>query len=206
VSLLIKNLPGLTPSLSARLAEILEVFGDLNAQEKRVARSFAIVALAGELAAEWGVLPWEKGFAQNAAVKIFGNWRATQPTSAKSAEHARILEVISDCIQKHGDSRFSDLHWTPSMNRHGSLSEEPLVRERLGYWDDSCDTRIYLFNPGGLRDVTKGMDFSRVLTALEESGAIVKKDPDRSTKKTRIPHGESKNFYHIDPEKLDTKA
>src|SRR5262249_39046290 len=69
--------------LTTRLNIIQQEFGkNLSAQDTRVARSFAIVALAGELATEWGILPWEKDSALVAAVEIFKHWKQTQPESA----------------------------------------------------------------------------------------------------------------------------
>jgi putative DNA primase/helicase len=47
--------------LSSGLSALQKAFGDnLNAQDARVARSFAIVALAGQLAIKWGILPWKE--------------------------------------------------------------------------------------------------------------------------------------------------
>jgi putative DNA primase/helicase len=80
VEKLIKEYPKL--DLHKRLADTLTKFGyDLNAQDERVARSFALSALAGELATEFGVLPWASGSAVTAAVAIFNHWRRTQPKS-----------------------------------------------------------------------------------------------------------------------------
>jgi putative DNA primase/helicase len=84
------------------LTDSLKGFGDnLNPQESRVARSFAVIAMAGELAVKWGILPWKQNSALDAAVRIFERWRATQPVSNKSKEHAQILERISDFIDSH---------------------------------------------------------------------------------------------------------
>ena len=46
--------------LSARLTKVQEDFKPLNEPQRRVARIFAILALAGGLATEWGLLPWEE--------------------------------------------------------------------------------------------------------------------------------------------------
>jgi len=201
VSWLIQKLPAL--SLQEKLTDSLKLFGnDLSAQEGRVARSFALVAVAGELAIEWGVLPWRKQSASDAALAVFKNWRAAQPKSAKSKEHGQILERIVDFIEKHGDARFSDLNWTPITNNYA----EPTIRDRAGYWEDSGNKRVYLFTSGGLREATSGFDRNRVLRALDDAGAFtVKGSNGEKAKKRNPPHGKPTKFYHIDPEKLEQK-
>ena len=82
----------------------------MNAQESRVARGFGLAALAGELAIEWRIVPWEKDEALTSAITIFGHWRAAQPRSPRGKEHAQIAELIMDFVDKHGNSRFCDIH------------------------------------------------------------------------------------------------
>ena len=91
------------------------------------------------------------------------------------------------------------------MNRHGGLNEEPVVHNRMGYWDESSGSRILLFFTGALREVMKGFDFNRAVKACHEAGAIAERESGRYTKRQRV-HGEQVNFYYINPEKLDLKA
>ena len=111
------------------LAALLPRFGDdLSAQEQRVARSFALVALAGELATSGKIVPWQKGDATSAALEIFNLWRAAQPRSAKGKEHAQIIERIVDFIDRHGNSRFCDIK-NPGIDLR-------LLHDQAGYWED----------------------------------------------------------------------
>jgi putative DNA primase/helicase len=176
-----------------------KAFGDnLNAQDTRVARSFAAIALAGQLAIKWGILPWEEQSVLTAAVEIYKHWKTTQPQSAKSKEHEQILRSLSDFIDAHGNSRFLDIHWSTGIE----IDKDPLVRDQVGYFDDSSGSRIYLFTSGGLREATKAFDFKRVLQALEEAGAFAKVGATQKTVTTRVPEGGTKALYHIDPAKL----
>ena len=183
-------------SLSTRLAEIMPRFGDeLNAQETRVARGFGIAALAGELAIEWGIVPWEKGRALTSAIAIFGHWRAAQPRSPKGKEHAQIAELITDFVDKHG-SRFCDIQ-----------SENPdsfTIRDQAGYWEDLVDGgRIYLFTSVGLKDATGNFGTARVIEAIAAAGAFVLVGENgKKAKQRTIPGRERKRLYHIDVEKL----
>jgi putative DNA primase/helicase len=206
VERLIAELPNLAlgTKLVGSLQDLKGSFvSNLNAQEERVARGFALAALAGELATDWGILPWKSGSVRQAVFEIFANWRAAQPESTKSKEHTQILSTITDGINRFSESRFSDLNWTPVPGPSGHvINEEPLIRDRLGYWDDSGGRRIYLFTPGGLKEITKGFDFNRVLRALQEAGALVKTGPDTASVVTRIPDGRTIRLYWVDPEKL----
>ena len=48
---------------------------DMQPQEKRAARAFALVAVAGELATDYSVTGWSKGEATTAVIQCFEQWR-----------------------------------------------------------------------------------------------------------------------------------
>jgi putative DNA primase/helicase len=201
---LIKNRASM--SLRARLATASGNINNgaiLSAQEERVLRSFALIALAGELAIESGILPWKAGSAQTAVKKLFETWRTAQPQSNTSREHAQILKKIADFIDAHLDSRFSNINWTPSPNRYGTIDEEPGVYNRAGYWEEVANTKMVLFTSGGLREATQGFDFNRALRALGEAEAFYDTGSNgEKAKRVRTPDGRNLKLYHINPEKL----
>ena len=131
----------------------MEDFGaGLNAQEIRVARAFALAALAGELAIEWELVPWPANQPRTAAEEIFGIWRASQPHSPKGKEYAQIITGLREFIEVHG-ADFSDADWTPDYDQNNRIvNPEPVVHERAGYWRDDLpnNKRIYMFNADGL--------------------------------------------------------
>jgi putative DNA primase/helicase len=57
--------------------------GGADGQVKRAASKFALVAMAGELAIEYDVVPWPNGDAIKAAAEMFDAWRAGRGTVAK---------------------------------------------------------------------------------------------------------------------------
>jgi putative DNA primase/helicase len=175
---------------------------------------FAVVALAGEIAARAGIVPWTAATADdysdsdsvNAAVSLFNRWkenRSVTPTSC-SNEHSSILVAVSDFIERHSESRFSDVNATPHVTKMGHSIEPPIVRDRAGYWDDSSGSRIYLFTNSGLREATKAYDFRRVIKALDDAKAFTKKGTDKTSVLTRIPNGGIMRLYYIDPAQLQT--
>jgi putative DNA primase/helicase len=190
--------------LSAGLSGLQTAFGNnLNAQDARVARSFAIVALAGELAIEWGVLPWEKGTVLTAAVKIFNHWKSTQPQSSKSKETVQVLKAVRDFIQTYG-ACFSNIDWTPvhDANTGRILNAETVIHERAGYWKEIDEKRIYLFTSKGLDKASGGFGTRKAAEVLDSNGALVEKAAGRRSKKARTPDGHSVDFYWVDPDML----
>jgi putative DNA primase/helicase len=204
VKLLIDKLRGLT--LSTKLEEMMPDFGDdLNAQEGRVARAFALVALAGELAIAWGILPWQEKDGRIAAVELFDQWQRSQLRSDKGKEYAQMLTVVRDFIEVRG-ADFSDAEWTPQYDPISGrlVNPEPVIHERAGDWKEIGGKRIYLFNTAGLKRASSGFEHRKVAEVLDQAGALIEKTPGRRTKKLWIPQlKESFDFYWIDPEKLE---
>lgn len=177
--------------LSDELKPILDRFG-VEGQERRAARTFAVCALAGELAVRWEIVPWEPGAAIAAARHAFDLWRQQRSGNGLGAEHAAILRAVSDFIDRHGSARFS--------NRDGSAD---LVRDRAGWWEQDGDRRLYLFTSGALREATKGYDINRVVRALREASAVLNLDSKGHPKTIWIAdERDSKRLYRISPAKL----
>jgi putative DNA primase/helicase len=207
----IANFAGL--QLSARLADILEEFGiGLSAQDTRVARSFALIALAGELAIEWRILPWPSRSALSAAINIFNLWSKSQPRSTRSKENAQILRNISDFLGAYGDTRCTDVK--PKMYTDVTDPKNPVLRKceeqplpkginRAGYWDDTSGHRIYLLSSAALVEAGK-FDLDRILVALQDANALAATGTgNEKAKRRRTPDGRNPKLYWIDPEKLD---
>lgn len=108
---------------------------DLQPQEKRAARMFALVALAGELATEYGITEWSKCAALEAALMCFDKWRNHR--GAGSIENRLILESIKSFIDRFGDSRFTATNYNSAVHT---------VTGRAGYHAGCGNERTYLFN------------------------------------------------------------
>ncbi|WP_456057541.1 hypothetical protein, partial [Aliidongia dinghuensis] len=87
--------------------EFLENYSNLSSQAGRVARLFAVVAAAGELATHAGITGWLPGTATTAAQKCFENWLSNYGQDTDHEEQ-QILKQIRSFIQQHGESRFSN--------------------------------------------------------------------------------------------------
>ena len=182
------------PALLERIKALKEFSADgAEGQDKRAAGRFAMLALAGELATEYGITGWPEGEAIKAAAIGFTAWRSIRGKG--SDERRKILEQVSSFIDRHGDGRFSDAEFTG----------ETSVRDRAGWWRDSMGERLYLFTADGLKEALKGFDFKPALDTLQEAGALPAPGADgKRAKAERIKaRGAAPiRLYTINPEKL----
>ena len=171
-------------------------FVDDNAQAGRVADRFAVIALAGEMAIAYGLLPWSAGSALADCQLLYGEWLSR--VGSGNAEDRQILAGLADFIDRHGSSRFSTI----------DAQDPDKVLNRAGYWELAASKRLYLFNKSALIEAAHGYGLSRIIKALEGVNALTKRDADRKrhTKKYRLPGGGYAGLYVIDPEALDTEG
>ncbi|MGR6106298.1 MAG: DUF927 domain-containing protein [Candidatus Nitrosoglobus sp.] len=174
--------------LSAELATYMTLpqFNAKDSLEGRAASHFALFALAGELGIEYGLLPWNRDEALNAAAIGYQLWREFRGEG--QTEDKQILQAVEDFLTKHGDSRFS-------YYKDFSAS----IRDRCGWsTKDATEETVYMFTSAGLKEATKGFDFKRVLEALDKSKWIVESDTGKAAKTTRVL-GRLQKLYYIQP-------
>ncbi len=158
-------------------------------QVRRVLRRFALIAAAGQLAADYGVLPWPKGESASGAKKCLQAWLAGRG-SAGPLETMNALSHIRSVIELHGATRFQvcgDLK-TPAGG---------YVNNRLGYVDGSDANLFYFSLETFKKEVCKGFDYKQVLQALRAVGAL-DHEAGRYTKKARLEGTKgSQRFYAV---------
>lgn len=161
-------------------------------QAKRVAGRFALVAMAGELATEYGITGWPEGTATKAAAEVLKAWLKTCG-GAGNNESRQILERVSDFIDRHGDGRFSDADKPEPSNP---------IRDRAGWWRDENSKRIYYFTAAGMNEALKGFDFKRSLDELQAVGILPAPQKNGERAKPERINGRLVKLYHINAEKL----
>ncbi len=179
-----------TRNIDARHKEILKSFEAEAGAQGRVAALFALVALGGELATEYGLTGWPQGTAIDAAKTLFNEWRKHRPSGNQEAP--AMLEAVQNFIDKHGGSRFENER---EMNG-------PIIRDRAGWYEDKAGGggRVYHFTKSGLKEALDGFDFGRGLDVLEAAGWLLGKDesyPQRG-KQTKIS-GTNRRVFSILP-------
>ena len=158
-------------------------------QVRRVLRRFALIAAAGQLAADFGVVPWPEGESARAAKKCFEAW-LTGRGSAGPLETMNALSHIRSVIELHGATRFQVC---------GSLLTPAggYVNNRLGYVDEGDANLFYFSLETFKKEVCKGFDYKQVLKALRAVGAL-DHEAGRYTKKARLEGTKgSQRFYAV---------
>jgi putative DNA primase/helicase len=176
--------------LSADIAAYMTLrqFSHKESIEGRAATHFALFALAGELGIEYGLLPWDRDEALNAAAIGYQLWREFRGQG--QTEDIQILQAVEDFLAKYGDSRFSNY-----------ADGDTGIRDRAGWWKwervhgHEEEARTYMFTPTGLREALQGFDFKRALDALDNAGWIVERDAGRTSKTTRALGKKGRLYY-----------
>lgn len=183
------------PGLLRDFAGIRAKFVEDNAQAGRGADRFAVIALAGEMAIAYGLLPWTPGSALTDCQLLYGEW--LRRVGSGNAEDRQILAGILDFIDKHGSSRFSDVD---------DQTPDTKVFNRAGYWELVGTNRLYLFNKPALIEAAHGYGLTRIIKALEGANALADHDNGRKTKNYRLPGGGQARLYVVDPEAMDMEG
>jgi putative DNA primase/helicase len=177
--------------LAEMLQDVIEAPGlaATEGQHKRAAYRLAVIALAGELATEYGITGWERGAAIQAAIELYAAWRDQRGHGPN--ERRQVLEGVRDFIDRHGGARFSDI----------DTGRED-VRDRAGWWRDAGGHRLYLFNAAAMREAVGGHDLKHALQHLLDAGALVDCGSREKAKAHRTSEG-TRRLYTVDPARLE---
>lgn len=129
-------------------------------QIQRVARRFALVAAAGELASHFGLTGWEKGTASQAVKKCFQDW--LDDFGNGNREDRAILSQVRAFFESHGASRFDSAR-EPNNER---------IHNRAGFYKtDEQGFRIYMVLSEVYRnEICQGFDPKMVTKVLLNAG------------------------------------
>ncbi len=165
--------------------------------EERAAGLFALIALAGELGIEYGLLPWKEGGAINAVTEAFLRWQEFHGVG--HTEDQQILKSISSYIEKYADSRFS------SYKENSDNQDSRPVNVRSGWFkEDDKNGRVYMFTGEALDEAAGRYPRQRIIDALNKYGWIAERSDKRWTKKVRVQGmTNGKELYHIREVELD---
>lgn len=187
----------------------------------RVATRFALVGMAGELAAEAGIVPWEPGEAERAARRCFEAWLQLRG-HAGNGEEQKLLRQVRLYLEKNGSALFTWTHRamddhhkeTPLRSGFKRMVDEagkPVVIDPATDYVDARsnpgstarhDAQVeYMVLPESFRrEVCKGVDHRAVAELLRNRGHLIHQK-DRLTNKQRLPGmgREPVPVYHIRP-------
>lgn len=159
-------------------------------QVRRVCNRFALVAAGGECGAAYGVLPWPKGEATQAAARCFQDWLALRGGTGASEIQASLAQVRA-FFQAHGSSRFET--WgdradeTKTINRAGFRRKDELT----GAWEYFVPATVFK------GEIARGHDAGRLVKELVERGLVIPGTDGKPASGHRIPGQPFTRYYHF---------
>lgn len=154
----------------------------------RVAKRFALVAAAGELAIGYGILPWQAGAAADFARECFEAWRANFKTPEE--EEPELIAHFAEQVIAN-EKRFKE-YWADGASRRNDVSMLELIGYLVvqGNESESEIDRAYII-PSKFALLCKGKTKQRTLAALSKRELLIENDKGRhvykSAKGRRIP-------------------
>ena len=159
-----------TATAKQLIDDFMSQYSDLAAQAHRVAKRFAIVAAAGEIATLAGITGWQVGQATTAVRVCLDNWLDNYGRDGEH-EQRQIIEHIKAFIEQHGSSRFQPCY------RSTRLDFEERTPNRVGY--RNMETGDYYFSKGTFDSVCAPFGKKKVLQVLEEADLLLLNQGDR---------------------------
>jgi len=150
---------------------------DAAGQVLRVARRFALVAVAGELATHYGLTGWPNGEATMAVGKCFATWLESFGGDGNREDRALLAQVRA-FFEAHGASRFADV----------DAPHDQRIINRAGFYRNGTNAkREFLVLPEAFkRDVCAGFDVKAATHCLVARGWIAPGGDGRATQKPRL--------------------
>jgi len=192
---LVRDRAGLADKISALAQTFVSENTAENAsgQTIRVARRFALVAVAGELATSYGLTGWKTGEAWAAVVKCFKSWLESFGAGGQR-EDRLLLAQVREFFDRHGSSRF----------QHVDDANTCIVNRAGFYRVDHDGVRKYLVLPDVFRkEVCAGSDLKTAAAVLVRAGVLLPgTDGKNSCLATPRAEGQKLRVYAINIEAL----
>lgn len=186
-------------------------------QVRRVARRFALVGAAGELASEAGITGWEAGTASASVRRCFADWLAARG-HLDNGEDAQALAQVRAFVEKNGDALFTWMHRTHDDHRPNTalragfkrlVGEDGLalkMDEAQAYMDRNskpessekfnASTDYLILPEAWKRDVCKGLDARAVAELMRKRGHLVH-EAGTLQRSHRVPGLGKVKLYHL---------
>jgi putative DNA primase/helicase len=181
-ALLERNIDGESIRRSISTFEKENVPKDSAPQVHRGARRFGLFAAAGELGIEFGILPWPKGVATEAAVWAFKEWVSGRGGKV-SYERLDAVAQIRLILERDGDGRFED---TTEGGRDKEGNELRKIHNRLGWRINTGEHRRWMIPAETWASVfCEGKNPQAVAEVLRDEGFLAH-DAGRLQKRCRV--------------------
>jgi uncharacterized protein (DUF927 family) len=180
LSYLVVNQATLPAFIAASIKSFLDkaVPAGASGQVERVARRFALAAVAGELATRYKLTGWLEGEATQAALKCFAAWLEGNGGNGNREERA-ILSQVRAFFEAHGASRFEDL----------SATIDQRIPNRVGFYrtGENGEREFLIPTEAFRREVCKGVDDKTAVMVLRNSGLLIPAKDGKPSRVVRLP-------------------
>lgn len=148
----------------------------------RAAERFALIAVAGELATEWGLTGWRESESINAAKRCYSEWLRARGTSRAADVEAAITQVRG-FIEAKSASRF------PTLSRGQIDATGERIMDRAGFkrLKETGEIEYVIFLEVFKTEICRGYSPRMVLKELDHQGFLVREEESSMTVKRRLP-------------------
>ncbi|MEK6219944.1 MAG: DUF927 domain-containing protein [Psychrobacter cryohalolentis] len=153
------------------VSDFMSNYSDLAPQAYRVAKRFAIVAAAGEMATQANITGWQAGQATTAVMTCLDNWLDNYGRDGEH-EQRQIIKHIQAFIEQHGSSRFEPRH------SHKCADFEPKTSNRVGYRNIKTGDYYFMINTFDTQ-VCQPFSSKSVLQVLDDANLLLRNQGDR---------------------------
>ena len=153
------------------VSDFMSNYSDLAPQAHRVAKRFAIVAAAGEMATGANITGWQAGQATTAVMTCLDNWLDNYGRDGEH-EQRQIIKHIQAFIEQHGSSRFEPRH------SHTCADFEPKTSNRVGYRNIKTGDYYFMINTFDTQ-VCQPFSSKAVLQVLDDANLLLRNQGDR---------------------------
>ncbi|WP_305825830.1 DUF927 domain-containing protein, partial [Massilia brevitalea] len=189
--------PRLVETVKALIERFVEKYvpNDATGQVGRVGRRFGLVAAAGELSIELGILPWPAGEATAAAVKCFESW-IEQRGGTGNQEETKTVAQVRRFIELNGESRFTSCADGIDKNSAGKTIN------RAGFRRATLDdrTEYFIFPEAYRTEVCAGLNPTAATKILVSQGLLAVNGAGKPQVDMRLPGVGKMKIYHLKPE------
>jgi uncharacterized protein (DUF927 family) len=190
--------PDLQPKLVERLKTLIQHFVDTQVpagatgQVGRVGRRFGLVAAAGELCIELGILPWPEGEAIDACKKCFMAWIDLRG-GVGNHEAEQAVARVRRFIELHGESRFT--LWTDLSDNNGD--GKTIQRAGFRRINDDGRTEFFVLPEAYKSEMCAGLNSTAVTKALVDRGFLATDGNGKPQVEKRPPGMGKMRVYHL---------
>lgn len=158
-------------------------------QVGRVVSRFALVAVAGEMATEFGVTGWEEGEAFKAVKVCFSAW-IKERGHVDNQENKGVIEQIKSFFTANQYSRFAVIGGNNIPNNMVGY------RKTIKHAKTGEDSTIFYVLPSAWKEVCKGFDPVKAAKLCHEAGALITNN-EKLQSVIRLPDIGVKRVYQI---------